>query len=222
MTQEKWTAVDRWLDESLIGEDTVLSEALRDSEAAGLPPYAVAPNQGKLLSLLIQAQRAERVLEIGTLGAYSTIWMARALPAGGRVVTLESDARHAEVARENLRRAGLSESVMVVEGEALATLPQVAKLMGSPFDFVFIDADKEHNADYFAWALTLCRVGATIVVDNVVRGGAVLDATSEDPSVTGVRRLIAYVASEKRVSCAALQTVGSKGYDGLLIAVVVA
>ncbi len=222
MTEEQWAAVDRYLADLLVPSDPALDAALAASAAAGLPPIHVAPNQGKLLALLVQLQSARSVLEIGTLGGYSTIWMARALPAGGRLVTLEADPKHAEVARENIRRAGLADVVELRLGPALETLPQLAAQGAGPFDFVFIDADKPSNPEYFTWALQLSRLGGVIVVDNVVWGGAVIDATSTDPSVRGTRRLHELLAAERRVSATVLQTVGSKGYDGLAIALVTA
>jgi predicted O-methyltransferase YrrM len=213
-----WTAVDRYFDSALSAADDVLAGALRRSAAAGLPPYHVAPNQGKLLALLAQLVGAKRILEVGTLGAYSTIWMARALAPGGKIVTLESEAKHAAVARANLEAARLEDRVEIRLGPALETLPLLARAGAGPFDLAFIDADKQSNADYFRWALELARPGALIVVDNVVRGGAVTDRSSKDPSVEGVWRLVDTVAAEPRVTATALQTVGSKGYDGLLIA----
>ena len=222
MSQETWNAVDRYFSAALSPHDAALDAALKASADAGLPAIAVAPDQGMLLSLLTRAIGARAVLEIGTLGGYSTIWMARALPAGGRVITLEADARHAEVARANLARAGLSSVVDVRLGRALETLPAIAAEGRGPFDLVFIDADKPNIPEYFAWALKLSRRGSLIIVDNVVREGAVADAASTDASVQGVRRLVAMLAAERRVSATALQTVGVKGYDGFVIALVTA
>ena len=222
MSQETWNAVDRYFADALASPDAALDAALKASADAGLPAIAVAPNQGMFLSLLVRAIGARRVLELGTLGGYSTIWMARALPADGRVITLEADARHAEVARANLARAGLASVVEVRLGPALETLPTIAAEGSGPFDLVFIDADKANIPAYFAWALKLSRRGSLIVVDNVVREGAVTDAASTDASVQGVRRLVALLASEPRVSATALQTVGAKGYDGFVIALVTA
>jgi predicted O-methyltransferase YrrM len=216
MAQDQWTAVDAYVGDLLVPADPVLDAALAASAAAGLPPHNVSPAQGKLLHLLARLRKARAILEIGTLGAYSTIWLARALPAGGRLVTLEVDPAHAAVARANLGRAALDDVVTLHEGRALDTLPRLA----GPFDMVFIDADKPANPDYFAWALRLSRPGALIVVDNVVRGGAVLDAASTDPNVQGVRRLHAVLAAEPRVSATTIQTVGSKGWDGFTLAVV--
>nr|MBA2441935.1 O-methyltransferase [Rubrobacter sp.] len=187
---------------------------------AGLPQIDVSPNQGKLLHLLARVQGARTVLEIGTLGGYSTIWLARALPADGYLVTLENDPAHAEVAQANIVRAGLSETVEVRLGQGLDTLPQVAAEGRGPFDLAFIDADKQSTPEYFEWALELSRPGSLIVVDNVVRGGAVLDETSEDPAIRGIRRFYDLLAAEPRASATGLQTVGSKGYDGFAIALI--
>ncbi|HEX2659682.1 MAG TPA: O-methyltransferase, partial [Polyangia bacterium] len=193
-----------------------------DSEAAGLPAIQITPTMGKMLHLLARMQGARRILEIGTLGGYSTIWLARALPAGGRLVTLELEARHADVARANLQRAGLGDVVDLRLGRALDTLPRLQAEAGGPFDLVFIDADKQSNPDYFQWALKLARVGSVIVVDNVIRDGAVIDAANREPAVEGVRRLNQMLGTEPRVSATALQTVGAKGYDGFALALVIA
>lgn len=220
MTQDQWTAVDTYFEKLLIPNDPVLDEALQAAEAAGLPAMQVAPNQGKLLAILAKSIQARRILEIGTLAAYSTIWLARALAPGGKLVTLEADPKHAEVARANLERAGLSQTVEVRVGPALQSLPLLASEKSKPFDLVFIDADKLNNTAYFDWALELTHPGSLIIVDNVVRNGAVLDEKSTDPSVLGVRRLNQVLATETRVMVTALQTVGGKGYDGFAIAVV--
>jgi predicted O-methyltransferase YrrM len=220
MSQEQWTAVDRYLTDLLVPADPALEAALRDSAAAGLPAINVSPNQGKLLHLLARLQGARTALEIGTLGGYSTIWLARALPAGGRLVTLEADARHAEVARGNIARAGLADVVELRLGPALETLPQLAAEGRGPFDLIFIDADKESYPDYLAWSLRLSRRGSLIVADNVVRNGAVIDPSSADPRVQGARRFNEALAAERRVSATAIQTVGSKGYDGFALALV--
>lgn len=216
MALDRWTAVDAWVAELLVPSDPVLDAALAASDVAGLPQHAVSPSQGKLLHLLARLREARAILEIGTLGAYSTIWLARALPPGGRLVTLEAAAAHAAVARANLTRAGLDDVVTLHEGRALDTLP---RLVG-PFDMVFIDADKPSNPEYLAWALRLSRPGALIVVDNVVRNGAVVDADSADPAVQGVRRLHAMLAAEPRASATTIQTVGSKGWDGFTLVLV--
>ncbi|MBN3958633.1 O-methyltransferase [Nostoc sp. NMS8] len=221
MTQEQWTAVDRYFTDLLVPSDPALDTALQTSAAAGLPPYNVSPNQGKLLLLLAQIQGARSILEIGTLGGYSTIWLARALPSDGRLITLEADPKHAEVARANIAHAGLSKLVDLRLGQALSTLPQIAAENQGPFDLIFIDADKPNNPEYFAWALKLSRRGSLIIADNVVRNGAVIDSASTDPSVQGVRRFNELLASEPRVNATAIQTVGSKGYDGFAIAIVI-
>jgi predicted O-methyltransferase YrrM len=219
MTEELWTAVDRYFSELLISTDPALDEVLAASAAAGLPAINVSPVQGKLLHLLARAIGARNVLEIGTLGGYSTIWLARALPDGGRLISLEADPRHAEVARANIARAGLDDRVEVRLGMALDLLPGLAE-SPEPFDFIFIDADKPNNAAYFDWALRLSRVGAIIIVDNVVRGGDVVAAASDSPTVQGVHRFLERLAAEPRVSATAIQTVGSKGYDGFAMALV--
>lgn len=219
MTQEQWTAVDHYFTDLLVSPDPALDAALQTSAAAGLPPHNVSPNQGKLLLLLAQIQGARTILEIGTLGGYSTIWLARALPSDGRLITLEADPKHAEIARVNIAHAGLSDIVDLRLGQALSTLPQIAA-EGHTFDLIFIDADKPNNPHYFAWALKLSRRGSLIIADNVVRNGAVVDSSSSDPSVQGVRRFNELLASEPRVSATAIQTVGSKGYDGFAIAIV--
>ena len=220
LDRERWTAVDRYLTDLLAPSDPALEGALLAAGAAGLPAHHVSPTQGKLLHVLARAVGARAVLEIGTLAGYSTIWLARALPAGGRGVTLEADPAHAEVARANLSRAGLAGAVDVRLGLALDTLPRLAAEGGGPFDLVFIDADKEANPEYLAWALRLCRAGALIVADNVVRDGAVADAASADPTIRGLRRFHELLAAEPLLSATAIQTVGGKGYDGLAIALV--
>lgn len=222
MNQAQWTAVDQYITETLTPSDPMLDAALADSATAGLPPISVAPNQGKLLQLLARAIGARRILEIGTLGGYSTIWMARALPAHGRLITLEIDPKHAAVAAANIERAGLSDRVDVRLGAALEVLPRLAAEAVEPFDLAFIDADKQNIPAYFEWALRLTRTGGLIIVDNVVRDGAVVDASSADPSVQGVRALNSLIAANPRVSATTIQTVGTKGYDGLTIAFVVA
>jgi predicted O-methyltransferase YrrM len=222
MTQEKWTEVDRYITDLLVAPDPALDAALAASAAAGMPPINVAPNQGKFLHLLARIHGARRILEIGTLGGYSTIWLARALPAGGRLVTLEADPKHAEVARANLARADLAAVVEVRVGRAADTLPLLAAEAGGPFDLIFVDADKASTAEYFAWALRLARPGSVIIVDNVVRQGAVADAASTDAAVQGIRRFNQALAAERRVSATELQTVGSKGHDGFALAVVLA
>ncbi|MBX3480205.1 MAG: O-methyltransferase [Caulobacter sp.] len=217
MTQPLWTAVDSYFNDSLGANDAALDHALAASRGAGLPPIAVAANQGKLLQILALSIGARRILEVGTLGGYSTIWLARALPADGRLISLEIDPHHAEVARKNLAFAGLDAVAEVRTGAGIDLLPALAAEGGPPLDLTFIDADKPSNPDYFAWALKMTRPGGLIIVDNVVRGGAVVDENG-DASVQGVRRLAELIADEPRVSATALQTVGDKGYDGLLIA----
>ena len=220
MPQSQWTAVDRYLTDLLVRPDPALDAALAASTAAGLPAIAVAPNQGKLLHLLARVQGARNILEIGTLGGYSTIWLARALPANGRLITLEAEKKHARVARANIARAGLADIVEVRLGLALKTLPKLAAEGCGPFDLIFIDADKANIPDYFTWALMLSRRGSLIIVDNVVRKGAVINAASRDAAVQGVRRFNEMLAAEPRVSATTIQTVGSKGYDGLAIVLV--
>jgi predicted O-methyltransferase YrrM len=217
---ERWVAVDRYITGTLIGRDAALDAAVEASDAAGLPQIAVAPNQGKLLHMLALLRGARRILEIGTLGGYSTIWLARALPAGGRLITLEADEKHARVARANIDRAGLGADVEVRLGPALETLPRLAAEGAGPFDLTFIDADKPNIPGYFEWALKLAAPGGLIIVDNVIREGAVADASSTDPSVLGVRRLNEMLRDEPRVTATTIQTVGAKGYDGLTIALV--
>ncbi|MER5741179.1 O-methyltransferase [Streptomyces sp. NPDC002262] len=222
MTNPQWNDVDAYVTDLLVPADEALTAALADSAAAGLPEIAVAPNQGKLLNLLAQVQGARRILEIGTLGGYSTIWLARALPADGRLTTLEYDPRHAEVARGNLARAGLADRVEVRTGPALDTLQLLEEEGAGPFDLVFVDADKANNPHYVTWALKLSRPGTLIVVDNVVRGGRVAVEDPSDPAITGTRAMFDLVAHEPRLDATALQTVGAKGHDGLLIARVTA
>jgi len=220
MSQDRWTAVDRYFTETLVRPDPVFDAVLRANADAGLPPYDVSPSQGKLLELLARIQGARSILEIGTLGGYSTIWLARALPPGGRLVTLEVDPGYARVARANFARAGVADAIELRVGNALETLPRLAAEGYGPFDLVFIDADKQNNPQYFTSALELSRKGTLVVVDNVVRAGAVADPASTDPIVQGVRRLNDMLAADPRVSAVALQTVGSKGWDGMAIVLV--
>jgi predicted O-methyltransferase YrrM len=222
MTQDQWSAVDRYINEMLIPADPALDAALEASSAAGLPAYAVSPSQGKLLYLLAQIQGARNILEIGTLGGYSTIWLARAMQPGGRLVTLEADSKHADLARANIARAKLSHVVELRLGAALDTLPQLVAEGRGPFNLIFIDADKQNNPGYFAWALKLSRKGSVIIVDNVVRDGAVLDPSSTDRDIQGIRRLNELLAAEPRVTATAIQTVGNKGYDGFTLILVTA
>jgi predicted O-methyltransferase YrrM len=220
--EETWTAVDSLFDDLLIGSDPALEAALRASAEAGLPNIQVAPNQGKLLNLLARAIGARTILEIGTLGGYSTIWLARALPPDGRVISLEIDPRHAEVARASIAGAGLADRVEIRVGRALDTLPQLEAEGRGAIDLTFIDADKQSTAEYFQWAVKLSRRGSLIIVDNVVRRGEILDASSSDPNVQGMRRFNDVLAAEPRVDATLLQVVGVKGYDGLAIALVTA
>jgi predicted O-methyltransferase YrrM len=218
MSHYLWAHIDGLFVDALHHDDPVLDAVLEESAAAGLPPINVAPNQGKLLHLLALACGARHILEVGTLGGYSTIWLARALPPDGMLISLEIDPKHAFVARENVARAGLAERVQVRIGAALDLMPRLTTEALPPFDFVFIDADKEHNADYFDWAMTITRPGSLIVIDNVVRDGAIIDGDSADTRVQGVQRLIRRLSAESRVTATALQTVGSKGYDGFVLA----
>jgi len=216
--------VDRYINDRLVGSDPVLEEALKTSATAGLPPIAVSPSQGKLLHLLARALGAHRILELGTLGGYSTIWLGRALPPSGRLVTLEADPKYAELARANIARAGLAELVELRVGPALETLPVLAAEAPDPFDLVFIDADKKSTPEYFEWALELTRPGSVIVTDNVIRDGALIDTGNQDPTVLGGRRFHELLAADRlgdaRVSATTIQTVGSKGYDGFTLALV--
>jgi len=220
MNQEQWTAVDRYITETVVPSDAVLDAAIEASAKAELPAIAVTPNQGKLLQIFARLVQARRVLEIGTLGGYSTIWLARALPEGGRVISLELNPKHAQVARDNIERAGLSKRVEIRLGRALDTLPKLAAEAKDPFDLIFIDADKASIPQYFTWSLKLSRPGSVIIVDNVVRKGAVIEADSRDEDVQGVRRLNEMLMTEKRVTATTIQTVGSKGYDGFTLALV--
>ncbi|PLR30482.1 O-methyltransferase [Chimaeribacter arupi] len=213
---QKWSEVDDYLVSQLVPPDEVMTEILENNARAGLPAHDVAPNQGKLLHLFALMTQATRILEIGTLGGYSTVWLARALPPGGKMVTLEADARHAGIAQQNITLAGLAEQVRLYVGPALDTLPMLAG--EAPFDLIFIDADKPNNPDYLRWALKLARPGTLIIGDNVVREGAVTDAQSSDPRVQGVRTFIDMMANEPRLTATALQTVGSKGWDGFTLA----
>jgi predicted O-methyltransferase YrrM len=218
--QSRWSQVDEYLNQRLAPQGPTLDAALATSAAAGLPAINVTATQGKLLELLARATGARRVLELGTLGGYSTIWMARALPPSGELLTVEIDSAHAAVARHNIDRAGLSDRVSVVLGPAADVLAKLADDGVEPFDLIFIDADKARIDEYFEASLRLSRPGTVIVVDNVVRDGKVVDETSEDPSVRGVRRLIDQLSREPRVSATAIQTVGAKGYDGFIFVLV--
>jgi len=214
----QWLDVDEYIVSRLVPSDPALDEALAANAAAALPPHDVAPNQGKLLHIFARMIRAQRVLEIGTLGGYSTIWLARALPDGGSVVTLEANPAHARVAASNIAAAGLSHVVDLIVGPALESLPRLAAQ--PPFDLIFIDADKPNNPSYLDWALKLSRPGTVIIGDNVVRDGAVVNPDSTDANVQGVRRFFDMIAQEPRLTATALQTVGSKGWDGFAMAIV--
>ena len=214
----RWIAVDDYFHGTLVPPDPLLDDVLRRSDAAGLPAISVTAAQGRLLNLLAAAVGARHILEIGTLGGYSTVWLGRALPPGGRLVTLEYQPRHAEVARETIRQAGLADAVEVRVGAALDLLPAVAAEHGPVFDLTFIDADKPSAPEYFDWAVRVSRPGALIVVDNVVRDGELADATNDDPRVVGMRRLVEQVARDGRVTATGIQTVGAKGYDGFVLA----
>jgi len=220
VAEGRWREVDEWVDALFNPPDAALEAALEASAAAGLPAIQVSPSQGKWLHLLASLIEARSILEIGTLGGYSTIWLARALPPDGRLVTLEVDPKHAEVARANLRRAGVAGRVEIRLGRALETLPRLATEGAGPFDLTFIDADKPSTAEYFDWAVRLSHPGSVIVVDNVVRRGAVADPADLDPNVRGIRRFLERMAREPRVQSTVIQTVGRKGYDGFAFAVV--
>jgi predicted O-methyltransferase YrrM len=212
--------VDEYVEGLLIGEDAALDAALEDSEQAGLPPIAVTASQGRMLNLLARIHGARRILEVGTLGGYSTIWLARALPAGGALVSLELAEAYARVAQRNVERAGLADSVEIRVGPALESLRELALAGAEPFDLAFIDADKASTPEYFAAALTLCRPGGVIVADNLVRGGALADPDSEDPGAQGMRRFHEVVAAEPRVEATTIQTVGAKGWDGFTLVLI--
>lgn len=220
MSQKVWDAVDKYLDKMLIPPDPALKESLAAAAKAKLPAIQVSSVQGKMLHLMALMIGARKILEIGTLGGYSTIWMARALPEGGRLITLEADPKHAEVARKNFARAGVENKVELRLGKALDTLPQVATDGLGPFDMFFIDANKSNMPEYFEWSLKLARKGSVIIADNVVREGAVLDSKSKDADIRGVRRFLETVGKEKRVSGTALQTVSTKNYDGFAMVLV--
>jgi predicted O-methyltransferase YrrM len=220
MTEALWATVDRYLADTIVKPDAALAGALDSSNAAGLPSINVSPSQGKFLQLLARLVNARSILEVGTLGGYSTIWLARALKPGGRLITLEADPRHAELARANIARAGLDRIVDVRLGPALETLPKIAAEQVAPFDLIFIDADKPNTPQYFTWALELSHTGSIIVVDNVVRKGEVANPSSTDPSVRGMQRFFEVAAAEPRVDATAIQTVSSKGYDGFSIVLV--
>ena len=220
MVEDVWSSVDDYFGRLLLGRDPVLDNTLEANTAGGLPAIDVSPHQGKMLHLLARSIHARRILEVGTLGGYSTIWLARALPPDGRLITREIDPEHAAVARSNLAAAGLAGVTEVRVGPAAETLAALDPIVDGTFDLAFIDADKVSNVVYFEHALRLSRPGALIIVDNVVRDGRVADTGSDDPSVIGTRRLADAVAREERVSATVIQTVGTKGYDGFLLALV--
>lgn len=219
MNWEKWSAVDRYINESIVDEDQALTSALIACAAAGLPAIDVSPAQGKHLQLLARMIGSRRILEVGTLGGYSTIWLARALSDGGALISLESNVKYAEVAAANIAHAGLADRVEIRVGDAHDSMPELVTEHVQPFDFVFIDADKQSNPEYFLWALEMTRAGGVIVVDNVVRNGAIVE-DPEDPGSQGARELHRLLASDPRVSATSIQTVGSKGWDGFAIALV--
>jgi len=214
--QQKWSAVDEYLAQQLLPEDEVLTQILANNRRAGLPEIDVSPMQGQLLALLVRMTHAKRVLEIGTLGAYSTVWMARELPSDGELLTLEFDALHAAIARENIEFAGLTRQVRVKEGPALETLESLGER--PPFDLIFIDADKPNNPNYLKWALHYSRPGTLIIGDNVVRDGEVTNPASTDDRVQGVRKFIEMIGDNPRLTATAMQTVGTKGWDGFTLA----
>jgi predicted O-methyltransferase YrrM len=218
--EQRWDEVDAYLVDTFLPRDEAFAAALAESDKAGLPAIQVSPPQGRLLELLARLLRARAILEIGTLGGYSTLWLARGLGTGGRILTLELDAKHAEVARRNFARAGRADAIELRLGPALETLPRLVAERAGPFDLVFVDADKANLPDYFSWSLQLSRPGTLIVVDNVVREGDVVNANSADAAVQGVRRMNERIAAEPRVSATTLQTVGGKGYDGLAFVLV--
>jgi predicted O-methyltransferase YrrM len=220
MDNELWTAVDQYTTDRLLPLDPALDAALKASEAAGLPSISVSPSQGKMLMLLAQLAGASRILEIGTLGGYSSIWLARALKPGGRLITLEANAKHAEVAGANIAHAGFASVVEVRLGDAHAGIEKLVAEGAAPFDFIFIDADKSGIPHYLEWSLKLAHRGTLIIVDNVIRDGALIDAKNEDANIKGVRRLHEMLAAEPRLSATTIQTVGSKGYDGFTLALV--
>jgi predicted O-methyltransferase YrrM len=220
LDQKHWSTVDDYLVAKLVKPDAALDKALAESDRGGLPAINVSPCQGKLLHLIARMIAARRILEIGTLGGYSTIWLARALPPNGRLITLEFSQKHADIARANIERAGLLDCVDIRVGRALDTLPVIARESPEPFDLIFMDADKESNRDYLGWAIKLSRPGTVIITDNVVRDGRVIDEANRDPMLVGTRRFLDALADEPRLSATAIQTVGSKGWDGFTVALV--
>jgi predicted O-methyltransferase YrrM len=221
MSDPRWSEVERWISERIVPVDDALQGAIERSEAGGLPAIQVEPTTGKLLNLIARMIEARRILEIGTLGGFSTIWLARALPEDGRLITLEANAHYAEVAQRNIAGAGLAERVDLRVGPALDELPRIESAGEGPFDLVFIDADKQNQDKYLSWALELTRVGSVIVGDNVVRGGRVIDPDPDDDGSRGITRFMDLLATDPRIDATAIQTVGSKGYDGFAIGLVV-
>ena len=217
MTKEIWTEVDRYFEDRLLGDDPILASTLQANAHAALPAIDVSPNQGMMLYLLAKIQTASRILEIGTLGGYSTIWLARALPPDGHLITLELEEKHAEVARTNIERAGFAHCVEFIVGKAVDSLEVLKNSERGPFDLIFIDADKESLAEYYAWAVKLSKKGTIIIVDNVVREGAVIDPECSDERVRGVQRFVASLSAQTGVQATAVQTVGAKGYDGFIM-----
>ncbi|WP_456271122.1 O-methyltransferase [Bacillus sp. AK031] len=216
----KWEQADQYFSEKLLGEDSIMESILKRNKESGLPEIDVSPNQGKFLHLLVKLNGARRILEIGTLGGYSSVWMGRALPEDGQLVTLEYSEKHASVAEENIRSAGLENKISIMTGPALDTLPTLKEKGYPEFDLIFIDADKPNNPHYLNWALEFSRPGTVIICDNVVRKGNVIDEHSEDPSIIGTRQMIDLLSGNPRIDSTAVQTVGSKGYDGFVIGIV--
>jgi predicted O-methyltransferase YrrM len=213
MSLENWTAVDKYIDDTLVKQDKALAHALETSAAAGMPAFNVTPAQGKLLHLIAKIHGAKRILELGTLGGYSTIWLARALTPDGKLITIEHNWKYVDLARENIAYAGFADCVEVIHGKGLDVLPKLEGL----FDLIFIDADKPANPDYFQWAMRLIRPGGVIIVDNVIRNGLISDPNSEDSSVQGTRQMNALITAEPRATATSIQTVGAKGYDGFTL-----
>ncbi|WP_458119421.1 O-methyltransferase [Paenibacillus sp. Z6-24] len=218
--EQRWSEVDHYVEQKLIPEDSIMKQVLLSNQQADLPPFDVSPLQGRFLQLLVRMSGARRILEIGTLGGYSTIWMARALPAGGRIVTLELNRHHADTAAANFELAGVTGQIELRQGDALKQLARLDEEDAEAFDFIFIDADKPNNPDYLKWALRFSRPGTVIFGDNVIREGEIINQQSSDPRIKGVRTFYDMLAGEPRITATALQTIGSKGYDGFMIGIV--